>query len=455
MPETPLSPVLPPVIPVSALNRAVRMAIEQGVASCWVSGEISNLTRAPSGHWYFTLKDATASVRCAMFRGRNQFVDFAPANGQQIEVRAQATLYEARGEFQLAVEAMRRAGMGNLFEAFLKLKAKLENEGLFAADRKRTLPACPRTIGIISSPRAAALRDVITTLQRRWPAARVILYPSPVQGADAPAKLLATLQTAIRRAECEVLLLVRGGGSIEDLWAFNDEALARAIAASPIPVVSGVGHETDFTLADFVADLRAPTPTAAAELATPNGLALSEQLNADTRRLQRAQKGRLEQLAQRLDLASRRLQHPASRLEAQNQHLQHLVQRLTSATRNRFAQTQQQLRHAGLRLNSQHPNPGPSGALAIQIGNLQQRLRYSIGHQLTQRQTACTGLTAQLRQLNPEAVLGRGYSIVRDAQNRIVINAKQLHPGDRLTLTLAHGAATSRVEEVTPTNNLL
>ncbi len=443
---------LPPVIPVSALNRAVRIAIERGVTQCWVAGEISNLTRAPSGHWYFTLKDATASVRCAMFRGRNQCVEFAPANGQQIEVRAQATLYEPRGEFQLAVEAMRRAGMGNLFEAFLRLKAKLEAEGLFNPARKRALPAYPRTIGIITSPRAAALRDVATTLRRRWPAARIILYPSLVQGEGAATQLLGALHAATQRAECEVVLLVRGGGSIEDLWSFNDEALARAIAASPIPVVSGVGHETDFTLADFVADLRAPTPTAAAELVTPDGPALTEQLAADTRRLKHAQKRRLEQLAQRVDLVSRRLRHPASRLEVQGQHLQHLTQRLSSALQNRFNLARHQLRHDGLRLHNLRPELGPAGGLAIRIDTLQQRLRSGLGHQITQGKTACAHLAAQLHHLNPEAVLGRGYSIIRDAQDRIVTDAGQLHPGDPLTLTFAHGQAISRIEKVTPTD---
>lgn len=440
----------PPVIPVSALNRAVRVAIERGVTPCWVSGEISNLTRAPSGHWYFTLKDAAASVRCAMFRGRNQFVDFVPANGQQIEVRAQATLYEPRGEFQLAVEAMRRAGMGNLFEAFLRIKAKLEGEGLFDSARKRALPAYPRSIGLITSPRAAALRDVVTTLRRRWPAARVILYPSPVQGEGAAAQLISALQSAIQRAECEVLLLVRGGGSIEDLWSFNDEALARAIAASPLPVVSGVGHETDFTLADFVADLRAPTPTAAAELATPDGPVLTEQLNANTRRLKHAQRRRLELLAQRIDLVSHRLRHPASRLEAQNRHLQHLAQRLGSATRNRLDQARHQLHHDALRLHNQRPDLGLSGGLAIHIRALQQRLRSGLIRQITQGKTACSGLAAQLHQLNPEAVLGRGYSIVRDTQDRIVTDTAQLHLGDRLTMTFARGQAISRIEEVAP-----
>ena len=390
----------PAVLPVSALNRAVRIAIERGVAQCWVAGEVSNLTRAPSGHWYFTLKDAAASVRCAMFRGRNQFVDFTPANGQQVEVRAQATLYEPRGEFQLAVEAMRLAGMGNLFETFMRLKAKLEAEGLFDAAKKRPLPAWPRTIGIITSPRAAALRDVWTTLNRRWPAAKVILYPSPVQGEGAAAQLVSALQSAIRHQTCEVLLLVRGGGGIEDLWAFNDETLARAIAASPIPVVSGVGHETDFTLADFVADLRAATPTAAAELATPEReallLNLQDQANALTRTLQR----QLDARAQRLDLLRHRLKHPAERLVWQRQRLVHATQGF---------------------------HRGPRRALQQQRAHLDR-------------------LNDRLRGLNPKAVLGRGYAIARNAKGEAVRDAATLSPGDILRLSFAQGDAITKVE---------
>ena len=243
---------------VSQLNRAVAALLERGLPPLGVVGEISNFTRAASGHWYFTLKDAGAQVRAVMFRGRAQGVGFVPREGDRVEVRALAGLYAARGDFQLTVEAMRRAGAGDLYQRFLQTKERLQREGLFEAERKRALPALPRAVGVVTSPQAAALRDVLTTLRRRAPQVPVILYPSAVQGADAPAGLLAALVAAGARGECDVLLLVRGGGSIEDLWAFNDEALARAIAASPVPVVSGVGHETDFTIADFVADARAP-----------------------------------------------------------------------------------------------------------------------------------------------------------------------------------------------------
>ncbi|HAN54975.1 MAG TPA: exodeoxyribonuclease VII large subunit, partial [Betaproteobacteria bacterium] len=264
-PDTPPSQTTP-ILSVAALNRLVRQTLEQRLPLTWVAGEISNLTRASSGHWYFSLKDADAQVRCVMFRNRNQFIDWQPDNGMQVEVRATPTLYEPRGEFQLQVDTLRRAGLGALFEAFEALKLKLGSEGLFNADKKRGLPVFPRCVGIITSPQAAALHDVLTTLQRRMPSLPVVLYPTQVQGRDAAAQIVAALHAAYQRAECDVLIVCRGGGSIEDLWSFNDENVARAIAASPIPVVSAIGHETDFTIADFVADLRAPTPTAAAEL---------------------------------------------------------------------------------------------------------------------------------------------------------------------------------------------
>lgn len=253
------------VIPVSALNRAIGSMLERAFPLCWVSGEVSNFTRAASGHWYFSIKDKDAQMRCVMFRGRAQHAPFTPREGDRIEVRALVTMYEPRGEVQLSVEAVRRTGQGKLFEAFLRLKAELEAEGLFAAERKRALPAFPRAIGIVTSLQAAALRDVLSTLARRAPHLPVIVYPAPVQGAGAAEKLTAMVQTANARREVDVLIVCRGGGSIEDLWSFNDEALARAIAASELPVVSGVGHETDFTIADFAADLRAPTPTGAAD----------------------------------------------------------------------------------------------------------------------------------------------------------------------------------------------
>jgi len=437
-----LDSALPPVIPVSALNRAVRIAIEHGVASCWVAGEISNLTRAPSGHWYFSLKDSTASVRCAMFRGRNQFVDFTPSNGQQVEVRAQPTLYEARGEFQLSVDALRRAGVGNLYEAFLRLKAKLEHEGLFAAARKPALPKYPQRIGIITSPRAAALRDVTITLQRRWPAARVILYPSLVQGEGAAAQLLAALQAAIRRAECEVLLLVRGGGSIEDLWAFNDEALARAVAASRIPIVTGVGHETDITLVDFVAALRAPTPTGAAELATPDGPQWRQRLATLAVQLRDRQRRGFEQRAQRLDQLNRRLVHPAQRIAQQRQHLAHLQQRLHSAVRQQRQVWRQGLTRLAQSLRLERPELATrQHALTLWHSRLCENLR----RQQQQRTAQIDSLAARLEALNPEAVLQRGYSIVRNAHGQVITQAEKLQVNDPLEIRFAVGSATTTV----------
>ncbi|HEY4801925.1 MAG TPA: exodeoxyribonuclease VII large subunit, partial [Paraburkholderia sp.] len=257
------------VVPVSALNRAIASMLERTFPLAWISGEVSNFTRAASGHWYFSIKDAQAQIRCVMFRGRAQYAEFTPREGDRIEVRALVTMYEPRGELQLNVEAVRRTGQGRLYEAFLRLKAQLEAEGLFDPERKRALPSHPRAIGVITSMQAAALRDVLTTLCRRAPHVPVIVYPAPVQGAGSAEKLTAMLETANARNEVDVLVLCRGGGSIEDLWSFNDETLARAIAASAIPVVSGVGHETDFTIADFAADVRAPTPTGAAELVSP------------------------------------------------------------------------------------------------------------------------------------------------------------------------------------------
>ncbi|MDP2430965.1 MAG: exodeoxyribonuclease VII large subunit [Pseudomonadota bacterium] len=430
----------PPILSVSELNRLARLALEKALPSCWVGGEISNLTRASSGHWYFTLKDAQAGVRCAMFRNRNQFVDWQPREGDRVELRAQPTLYEARGDYQLIVEAMRRAGAGALFEAFLKLKAKLEQEGLFAPERKRALPPYPRVVGIITSPQAAALRDVLTTLKRRWPAAAVVLYPTPVQGAEAPAGLRAALAHAARRMECDVLLLVRGGGSLEDLWAFNDEGLARAIAASPIPLVSGVGHETDFTIADFVADLRAPTPTGAAQLATPDREELAQHLDHLNRRQIHARRRQFESLAQRLDSLTRRLRHPARHLAAQRQHLDHLANRLRLARLALLARARQRVDRLNERLGAGKPNPA---ALRERVQRLQTTLaRTWAGHPDRNRLAA---LTAHLDHLNPQAVLERGYSITRDAQGRVVRDGALLKEDERLDLTFAHGGATARV----------
>ena len=294
-----------PALTVSALNRAVSGLLERSFPLVRVRGEIANLVRAASGHWYFALKDDQAQVRCVMFRARNQLLDWAPRDGDEVEVAAIVSLYEARGEFQLGVEHMRRAGQGRLFEEFVRLRARLAAEGLFATERKRALPAFPRRIGVVTSLQAAALRDVLTTLARRAPYIDVIVYPVPVQGAGAGARIAAMLRSVSARAEVDVVLLVRGGGSIEDLWAFNDEALARAIIACSAPVVVGVGHESDVTIADFAADLRAPTPTAAAELVAPDAAGLAVTINSQKEALSRALRRSFERVQQRVDHAER------------------------------------------------------------------------------------------------------------------------------------------------------
>ena len=302
-----------PVISVSELNRSVRDLLERRFPLGWIAGEISNFKRYDSGHCYFTLKDAGAQVRCVMFRGRAQYLDWQPKEGMQVEVRALVTLYEPRGDFQLNVETMRRAGLGPLFEQFLRVKEKLEREGLFDVAAKRDIPAFPTTIGVVTSLAAAALRDILTTLKRRNPSIHVIVYPVPVQGNGAAEKIAAMLATASRRNECDVLLLARGGGSIEDLWQFNEEVVARAIRACAIPVVSGIGHETDFTIADFAADLRAPTPTAAAETVSPSRDALFDRLAELVERATRGTLRRLDTEIQRVDGLARRLVHPRGR----------------------------------------------------------------------------------------------------------------------------------------------
>lgn len=335
-----LTQVAPRVLSVTELNRSVRLLLEQTLPLAWVAGEISNLTVAASGHWYFALKDKQAQVRCVMFRSRAMALDFRPQEGMQVELRATPALYEARGEFQLNVDFMRRAGLGALFEQFERLKARLAAEGLFASERKRALPAFPRRIGIVTSPAAAALRDVLTTLRRRMPGIEVVLYPTPVQGEGAALQIAQALRKAGERAEVELLIVCRGGGSIEDLWAFNEEVVARAIAASPLPVISGVGHETDVTIADFVADRRAPTPTAAAELASPNRAELSARLQQLLRRLTRDVERTLQSGGQRLDYAARRLVHPGQRLEKQHLLLRQLQGRLRQAWQRRSEQAE-------------------------------------------------------------------------------------------------------------------
>lgn len=416
---------MPAILTVSELNRLARTAIEQRLPLLWVSGEVSNLTRAPSGHVYFSLKDAAAQVRCVMFRSRAQLLPWRLENGQQVEANALPTLYEARGEFQLGVETLRRAGLGKLYEAFVRLRDRLAAEGLFADDIKRPLPRFPRTIGIVTSPRAAALHDVLTALDRRAPHVGAIVYPTLVQGEDAPAQIVAALAAAGARDECDVLLLVRGGGSLEDLVAFNDEAVARALRACPIPVVVGVGHETDTTIADLAADLRAPTPTAAAEFVTAGWHVAAEETAALDLALKNAMRRRLERRMQAVDLLARRLVHPAEACARTAQRLAHLATRLEATAHRRLNREQGRLAELRLRLASSRP-------------------RIETGRARLER------LAASLAALNPEATLARGYSIVRDAAGAIVRDGAALAEGDRVSLRFATGGAETVVIRTVP-----
>ena len=388
-----------PVLSVSALLRSVRDTLEKRFPLAWVGGEISNFRPASSGHWYFTLKDESAQVDCVMFRSRTAALDWQPADGMRVEARALPTLYEPRGRFQLNVEHMRRAGLGPLYERFLRLKAKLEAEGLFDPAVKRDVPEHPRTIGVVTSRQAAALRDVLTTLHRRNPAIPVIVYPVPVQGEGAAARIAEMLAIANARNECDVLLLVRGGGSIEDLWSFNEEAVARAIRVSAIPVVVGVGHETDVTIADFAADRRAPTPTAAAEMVSPSRAELLARVAELAGRATREALRRIETAMQTVDALARRLVHPRERLRTSRQLLAQLAARLSFASVHRVE------------------------SLAAQLGQLK----------------------AALASLNPNAVLERGYSLTRNAQGEVVLDAARVKEGERLTTTLARGWVESEV----------
>ena len=410
------------VYSVRELNLAAKQLLENGLPLLWVQGEISNFVCAASGHWYFSLKDEQAQVRCVMFRHKSQYLDWQPKNGMQVEVLALATLYEARGEFQLTLEQMRPAGLGALYEAFERLKRKLEGEGLFDAGRKCTLPFLPVQIGIVTSPQAAALRDVLATLARRMPGIPVVLYPTPVQGEGAAQKIVQAIRLANERAECDVLLLCRGGGSIEDLWAFNEEVVARAIAASRIPVVSGVGHETDFTIADFVADQRAATPTAAAQLIVPERQELIQRLLHAAQRLARGRLRQAERLMQQLDFFQHRLVHPAQRMQQQTQHLDHLRQRLYLA----------------------HPNLAQLGTRQLES---MRRLRGAMQYALERKLTRLHSLQQHLSHLDPQQVLARGYSVVRDERGVIVLDSTGLSLGAQLDITFARGRARVEVKE--------
>ena len=390
------------VFSVKEINRLVRELLEQSFPSFWISGEISNFISASSGHWYFSLKDDEAQVRCTMFKNKNMAADWVPKNGEKIEAKCFIGLYEARGEYQLNIELIRHAGAGLLSEAFNQLKEKLLKEGLFEPSRKKPIPQFPKSIGVITSPTGAAIEDILITLKRRSPHIPIFIYPSLVQGKEAPSAIVKAVETANTRMECDVLILARGGGSIEDLWAFNEEIVARAIVASKIPTITGVGHETDTTIADFVSDLRAPTPTGAAELVTSHTVELIKTIQAYKNQLNKIMASVIRELMQKIDYLEKRLISPRQQIQRQKEQIHQYIQRINQSMKN--AMIQYRLNIDKLKLNLDH--------------------------------------------LSPHAVLSRGYSIITNVDGQIVNNVNQLKLDDKIHIQLNHGQADANISDL-------
>ncbi|MGI9130874.1 MAG: exodeoxyribonuclease VII large subunit [Candidatus Methylopumilus sp.] len=390
------------VFSVKEINRLVRELLEQSFPSFWISGEISNFISASSGHWYFSLKDDEAQVRCTMFKNKNMAADWVPKNGEKIEAKCFIGLYEARGEYQLNIELIRHAGAGLLSEAFNQLKEKLLKEGLFEPSRKKPIPQFPKSIGVITSPTGAAIEDILITLKRRSPHIPIFIYPSLVQGKEAPSAIVKAIETANTRMECDVLILARGGGSIEDLWAFNEEIVSRAIVASKIPTITGVGHETDTTIVDFVSDLRAPTPTGAAELVTSHTVELIKTIQAYKNQLNKMMASVIRELMQKIDYLEKRLISPRQQIQRQKEQIHQYIQRINQSMKN--AMIQYRLNIDKLKLNLDH--------------------------------------------LSPHAVLSRGYSIITNVDGQIVNNVNQLKLDDKIHIQLNHGQADANISDL-------
>ncbi|OSN03826.1 exodeoxyribonuclease VII large subunit [Lonsdalea iberica] len=445
MPQTPSSAIFT----VSRLNQTVKQLLEGEMGHVWLSGEISNFSQPSSGHWYFTLKDERAQVRCAMFRGSNRRVTFRPQNGQQVLIRAMITLYEPRGDYQLLADSMQPAGDGLLQQQFEQLKQRLSGEGLFDQQFKQPLPKPAKRVGVITSASGAALHDILQVLQRRDPSLPVIIYPTAVQGADAPPQIIRAIESANLRDECDVLIVGRGGGSLEDLWSFNDERVARAIFASRIPIVSAVGHETDVTIADFVADLRAPTPSAAAELVSRNQLELLRQVTAQRQRLEMAMD---YYLAQRQSLFTRlhhrlQQQHPQLRLARQQNRLIRLRQRLDDAVQLRLRQSLRRQEHLQQRLLQQPPQPRIHRAQQ-HIQQLNYRLQHALDKQIGQNKQRFGEACSHLQAVSPLATLGRGYSVTTTSSGDVLKKAGQIAAGDTLSTRLQDGWVESQVTAI-------
>lgn len=438
------------VYTVSRLNREARTLLEGSFPPLWVEGEVSNLARPASGHLYFTLKDAHCQVRCALFRSRTGLLGCAPENGMQVLAYAQVSLYEGRGEFQLVVEHLEPAGEGRLRLAFEALKRRLAAEGLFAEAHKVAVPALPRAVGVITSPSGAAIRDILSVLGRRFPALPVVLYPVPVQGGGAAAEIARTIGLADRRKDCDVLILARGGGSLEDLWAFNEEVVARAIYACELPLVTGIGHEIDFTVADLVADRRAPTPSVSAELVSPDRRELLTRIEVLERRLAHLLRNRLWQVRAEVQAVAKRLLHPGRRLRDLAQRLDGLSLRLERAGRLRAQLSSDRLTALCTRLQSRVPT-----ALVVlrtaHCEQLRKRLMLAIGEALARRNSKLENLSRALHAVSPLATLARGYAIVTSLPDgRVLREATAVAPGQAVQARLARGRLRCRVEETEP-----
>lgn len=437
------------IFTVTRLNSAVRMILEQDLGLVWLTGELSNLAMPSSGHWYFSLKDISAQVRCAMFKGNNRRVPFRPQDGMQVLVQARVSLYEPRGDYQLIIESMQPAGDGMLALRFEELKRRLGAEGLFDEGRKRPLPREPRAVGLVTSATGAALHDMLTVLGRRAPDLPVFIYPTQVQGSAAIGQIVSAIALANRRAEVDVLIVGRGGGSLEDLWCFNEEAVARAIAHSAIPVVSAVGHEVDVTISDFAADLRAPTPSAAAELVAPDRSARAQRLVHLKQRLVQAISRRQTAARHGFALLQKRLDHqdPKRRLEQQSQRLDELSGRLQQLLNLRLHQGERRLANLELRLQARSPEK------LLAAGKRRHQLAQERLHTLMNKRQDLAAhrlamLSARLDGISPLATLGRGYSITRTPSGEVISRAAQVSPGQQLVTTLAEGSLRVRVEEV-------
>ncbi len=441
------------IFTVSELNQVARDILESALPMLWLEAEISNLARPSSGHMYLTLKDSRAQIRAAMFKGRNRSLNFKPENGQQVLIKGKLTLYAPRGDYQLIIEEMEEAGLGALQRAYEKLKAKLEQEGLFDPALKKAIPEHPKSIGIVTSPTGAAIHDILTVFARRFPLTRIIIYPAAVQGEEAPAQIIRAINTANTRNETEVLIVGRGGGSLEDLWAFNDEALARTIVASKIPIVSAVGHQVDFTIADFVADLRAPTPSAAAELLSQDSTKLYQRFAELQNALLYQMEQKMLRHQQRLDWVSKRLKHPGRQLQEHMQRLDELEIRLQNAIQREVSYKKQQAQSLAARLTAQSPQHRIATNTQW-ISQLSERLIRQMKRNLELQSTRTAHLAHRLDSVSPLATLARGYSITRNQKGDIIDDPAQLNQGETVRVRVHKGQFDAKISEILPEQSL-